>query len=515
MRILRNILGLGPELGSLIAAMAVVALASCGTEPEQISQSSDPLAEEAISKIAKHPHKALCAHDTRPGYRHCHARVRTDESGIVPFAAAPSGLTPADLRSAYAIPSSGGSGKTIAIVDAQDDPNAEKDLGTYRSQFGLPACTTANGCFKKVNQNGAASPLPKADKGWAGEIALDIEMASAACPDCKILLVEANSSSDADLMAAEATAAKLGASVISNSWGGSEDSSISTNDSTWFNHPGVAVFVSAGDDGYGAEYPATSGYVTAVGGTSLTKNSSTRGWAEAVWGSAKNTDGGTGSGCSKYVAKPSWQKDTGCSKRTAADVAAVADPNTGVSIYDTYGGTGWGVYGGTSASAPLVAGIWAVTGNSAADASLSYTKSSAFYDITSGTNGSCSGSYLCTAKAGYDGPTGNGTPHASLLGGGGGGGGTCTPSCSGRVCGDDGCGGSCGTCASGKTCSSAGQCVGGTSTCSHDVCATGKKLVSTCDPCVTQVCGSDSYCCGTRWDASCVDEAVSICGASC
>jgi hypothetical protein len=470
---------------ALATCAAVLVLASCGTDPqdESTAQRGAALSGSASPKAGVQ-HRALCEHTDTPGQRHCFARVVVaDENGFAPNVSGPSGLNPADIVSAYKLPSSGGSGKTIAIVDAQDDPNAEKDLGVYRTQFGLPACTTANGCFKKVNQTGTASPLPKADSGWAGEIALDIEMASAACPSCKILLVEASSANDADLMAAEATAAKLGASVISNSWGGAEDSTIATNDSAWFNHPGVAITVAAGDDGYGAEYPATSKYVTSVGGTNLKKSTSTtRGWTETVWGSASNVDGGTGSGCSKYIAKPTWQKDTSCTKRMATDMAAVADPNTGVSVYDTYGGSGWAVYGGTSAAAPIVAAILAVTGNSAADSSLSYTKTTAFFDITSGTNGSCSSSYLCTAKAGYDGPTGNGSPNGALLSGGT----TCTPACT-----------------------------GGTSSCAHDICTSGKKLTKTCDPCVTKICAADSFCCNSSWDATCVDEVTDICGETC
>lgn len=509
MRTTRFARSFGPMVAASVGLLLLVW--GCGAGPESEDALSEDRAVSALSQVAQHPHKALCPRPNRPGERYCHARVRTDEQGLVPFLAGPSGLNPTDLRSAYALPSSGGSGKTVAIVDAQDDPNAEKDLGTYRTQFGLPACTTANGCFKKVNQNGAASPLPKADAGWAGEIALDLDMVSAACPDCKLLLVEANSATDADLKAAELTAVSLGASVISNSWGGDEDSTIAAGDAAWFNHPGVAITVSAGDSGYGAEYPATSQYVTAVGGTSLVKGSGARGWTETVWGTKKNTDGGTGSGCSKYITKPSWQKDTGCAKRTVADVAAVADPNTGVSVYDSYGGSGWAVYGGTSAAAPLVAGIFAITGNGKATGSLSYSKPTAFYDVVAGVNGSCTPTYLCNAAAGYDGPTGNGSPNGSVLKSSG----TCTASCVGKSCGDDGCGGSCGSCASGTTCSSAGTCTGSSSTCAHAICVAGKKLTDGCDACVTKICAADDYCCSGSWDSVCVSEVSELCGQTC
>lgn len=494
----------------LVSSAAAVLLTSCGAElgiGDKEATSNDH-ALEAISRLPKFKDKALCAHDDRPGIMHCHARVRTDSGGAVPLLAGPLGFSPADLKSAYKIPS-GGSGKIIAIVDAYDDPKAEEDLGRYRAEFGLSACTTANGCFKKVNQNGYTSPLPAANRGWAGEIALDIEMAAATCPDCKLLLVEANSPSDTDLMAAVLTAVRLGASVISNSWGGDESSSISRDDAKWFHHPGVAITVSSGDSGYGAEYPATSRYVTSVGGTSLVKSDNPRGWAEAAWGSPSNKAGGAGSGCSEYISKPVWQTDTGCDKRTSADVSAVADPNTGVAVYDSYGGSGWAVFGGTSAAAPIVAGILAATGNSATDGSLSYRQPSAFFDITSGANGRCDGSYLCTAKPGYDGPTGNGSPNGSALKMG-----SCTPNCSGKTCGPDGCGGSCGTCDEDASCDSAGQCVPAPS-CVHSICTTGKKLAPTCDPCVAAICAVDPYCCDIRWNSICLDEVSTICEITC
>jgi subtilase family serine protease len=328
--------------------------------------------------------------------------------GTVSAAATPSGLGPSSLQSAYNLPSStAGSGRTVAIIDAYDDPNAESDLAVYRAQYGLPACTTANGCFKKVDQTGGTN-YPRGDGGWAEEISLDLDMVSAACPNCKILLVEAKSATMTNLGTAVNTAVSLGAKYVSNSYGGSESSSDPTYDSTYFNHPGVAITVSSGDNGYGNEYPASSKYVTAVGGTSLKTASNSRGWTETVWS-------GAGSGCSKYDSKPSWQTDSGCANRTVADVSAVADPNTGVAVYDTYRiGTGWMVFGGTSASAPLIASVYALAGapsSGSYPASFPYAHSSSLYDVTSGSNGSCSGSYLCTGGTGYDGPTGLGTPN--------------------------------------------------------------------------------------------------------
>ncbi|MCL2554791.1 MAG: peptidase S8 [Actinomycetia bacterium] len=357
-----------------------------------------------------------CAVSTHPGVMACKAlKVTSGANSLaasarsVNPAATPSGYGPSDLQSAYALPSTGGSGATVAIVDAYDDPNAESDLATYRAQYGLPACTTANGCFKKVGQSGT-STLPSADAGWAEEISLDLDMVSATCPSCHILLVEATSATMANLGKSVNTAVSLGAKYVSNSYGGGESSSDTSYDSSYFNHPGVAITVSAGDSGYGAEYPAASKYVTAVGGTSLKKSSTTRGWTDTVWS-------GTGSGCSAYDAKPTWQTDTGCAKRTIADVSAVADPATGVAVYDSYGGdSGWEVFGGTSASSPIIASVYALAGtpsSGSTPASFPYAHTSSLNDVTSGSNGSCSSSYLCTAKSGYDGPTGLGTPNGT------------------------------------------------------------------------------------------------------
>ncbi|MFF3907342.1 putative Ig domain-containing protein [Streptomyces sp. NPDC001848] len=364
----------------------------------------------------KVPTQHLCA-TAKPGQASCFAQRRTDirqRLASALAAAAPSGLSPANLHSAYNLPSTGGSGLTVAVVDAFNDPNAESDLATYRSTYGLSACTKANGCFKQVSQTGSTTSLPTNDSGWAGEEALDLDMVSAVCPNCNIILVEANSANDTDLGIAENEAVALGAKFVSNSWGGSESSAQTSEDTSYFKHPGVAITVSAGDSGYGAEYPATSQYVTAVGGTALSTSSNSRGWTESVWNTSSTE--GTGSGCSAYDPKPSWQTDTGCSKRMEADVSAVADPATGVAVYDTYGGSGWAVYGGTSASAPIIAGVYALAGTPGSSdypAKYPYSHTSNLYDVTSGSNGSCSTSYFCTAGTGYDGPTGWGTPNGT------------------------------------------------------------------------------------------------------
>ncbi|GAA4835947.1 S53 family peptidase [Kitasatospora terrestris] len=332
--------------------------------------------------------------------------------GVTPNAV-PSGYGPGDLLSAYKLPANGGAGMTVAIVDAYNDPSAESDMAVYRSQYGLPACTKASGCFRQVNQTGGSS-LPANNTGWAGEISLDLDMVSAIAPNAKIVLVEASSATMANLGTSVNTAVSLGARFVSNSYGGGESSADTSYDSSYFNHPGVAITVSSGDSAYGAEYPAASRYVTAVGGTALKRSSTARGWTESVW--LTNSTEGTGSGCSKYDAKPTWQKDTGCAKRTVADVSAVADPATGVAVYQTYGGSGWAVYGGTSASAPIIAGVYALGGapsGGSAPASFPYARTTALFDVTTGSNGSCSPAYLCKAGAGYDGPTGLGTPNGT------------------------------------------------------------------------------------------------------
>ena len=323
----------------------------------------------------------------------------------------PPGFGPADLQSAYALPSStAGAGQTVAIVDAYDDVTAEHDLGVYRAQYGLSPCTTANGCFKKVNQTGGSTP-PSANASWGQEIALDLDMVSAVCPNCHILLVEANSATFVDLGTAVNEAAALGANAISNSYGGGESSAETTSYDAYYNHPGHAITVSSGDSGYGVQYPAASRYVTAVGGTSLVRASNARGWTETVWS-------GAGSGCSAYEPKPSWQTDTGCARRTVADVSAVANPSTGVAVYDStpyQGRSGWMVFGGTSVAAPVIGAVYALAGNGSTinDGSYPYGHLSSLFDVTSGSNGSCGSSYLCTGKTGYDGPTGNGTPNGA------------------------------------------------------------------------------------------------------
>jgi subtilase family serine protease len=256
----------------------------------------------------------------------------------------------------------------------------------------------------KVNQAGEQGNYPRADTGWSQETALDLDTASAMCPGCRILPVEADSNSFANLALAVNRAFAMGAHVISNSYGGGEPGSSSYE--SYYGYAGVAVTVSSGDSGYGVQFPASSPHVTAVGGTSLTKANGSRGWAETAWSRA-------GSGCSSVYAKPSWQKDSGCARRTVADVSAVADPYTGVAVYGPTSArkSGWMVFGGTSVGAPLIGGIYGVNAGAVNYGGDPYSHTSALFDVTSGSNGSCGGSYLCTAGVGNDGPTGLGTPN--------------------------------------------------------------------------------------------------------
>ena len=354
------------------------------------------------------PSPAGSAHSMRTcakpatGSAACHALVRVDASGKPLVTATPSGFGPADIESAYQLAGATSTG-TVAIVDAYNDPTAEADLGVYRNQFGLPACTTTNGCFTKVGQTGSSKSLPRTNAGWATEISLDLDMVSAACPSCKILLVEAKSANFSDLGTAVNYAATQHVAAISNSYGGSDSAGTNAYD-----HPGIAVTASTGDGGYGIESPASFDSVVAVGGTSLKSASNTRGWTETAWS-------GAGSGCSTKNAKPAWQTGaTLCSGKANADVSAVADPNTGVAVYDStsyQGRKGWQIYGGTSAASPIIASVYALAGNlSGYPADYTWGNPAGLNDVASGSNGTCPTPVWCTSGAGWDGPTGLGTP---------------------------------------------------------------------------------------------------------
>jgi len=338
------------------------------------------------------------------GSARCHVVVATDERGNPDAGLSPTGLSPAAIKAAYGFPTDpgAGAGETIAIVDAYDAPTAEADLNTFSSQFGLPPCTTANGCFQKVNQNGGTS-YPSVNAGWALEIALDVQWAHAIAPGAKILLVEASSNSFANLLAAESYA-KTHAGYVSNSWGASEFSLESLYDS-YFKQSGVSVFVSAGDSGLPAEYPSSSPNVISVGGTTLHFDGAGNLTGETGW-----SDGG--GGCSAYESATAAQAgfsgyaQVACGGRRATpDVALDADPASGVSVYDStpYSGqSGWFTVGGTSASAPMWAGRAAVEGV-VVDSAYVYGSSIPFRDVTSGSNGApcLTGFDLCSGRGSW------------------------------------------------------------------------------------------------------------------
>ena len=419
----------------LLAAVGLLLMSlSCGDE-SSIETAADPndagdlqSADESLSVIPSwwpaiphERHMPVCEPKS-DGEVHCHARVIVDEQGAPKASPGPTGYGPSQFLGSYNLSGTATGNPIIAIVDAYDDPNILADLNTYSQYYSIPtmtACPTSPWpptapCFRKVDQNGGTN-YPRSNASWALEISLDVEIAHAICKNCTILLVEAKSAGMSDLMAAIDRARLMGAKAISNSWGGNEFSGQTSYD-TRFNYPGIAFTVSSGDSGYGVEYPASSQYATAVGGTTLVVSGNNY-VGETAWS-------GAGSGCSTYEPRPSFQTAlglTGCTKRMVADVSADADPNTGASVYDSvsYGGKkGWFKVGGTSLAAPLIAAVYTLgsVGIGVQANSLPYllgNYSTDLHDITSGSNGNCSVSYLCKAVAGYDGPTGLGSPKGS------------------------------------------------------------------------------------------------------
>jgi len=345
---------------------------------------------------------------------------------IVPDAApnaGPPGIFPVRMRTAYGFSAiaNGGAGQTIAIVDAFDDPNVEADLGTFDTEFHLPSCTTANGCFKKLFQTGVTPPADTSGI-WSDEIAIDTQWAHAIAPGAKIILVESNSDSNRDLFAAVAVAVQNGASVVSMSWSGPESSKETSTDSL-FEAAHVTFVAATGDDGHGARYPATSPFVVAVGGTSLTINNSTGAWVgETAWS-------GSGGGQSAFETEPGYQMGVQTSgKRGVPDVAYDGDPGTGVPVYNSFSCgagcvTGWAQWGGTSIGTPQWAALFAIANaerRAAGKARLTTPQvdlypvaEGDYHDIVSGTNGGCG--VLCNAGVGYDFVTGLGSPKANLV----------------------------------------------------------------------------------------------------
>jgi subtilase family serine protease len=386
------------------------------------------------------------------------AKAHTHPLGIVrrtlapaPSAAAGSfGLRPSDVHSAYNLPASAPGAQTVAIVDAFNNPEVESDLREYSEEFGLPACTGANGCLSVVNELGSGSPLPypksrgeletglggsgaervQAEEaaGWGLEISLDIDAVHATCQSCHIELIEARSSSVEDLEQAEQTAVESGAGEVTNSWGGPEPGETpATEAGSPFDHPGTVITASAGDDGYlswdaeagergYADFPASSPHVVSVGGTRLSLGAGSSWRGETVW----NGSGAGGGGCSTVFGAQPWQQATadwasvGCgSKRAVADISADADPYTGLAVHDTSpacrtryleGGVEhtahWCTIGGTSLASPMISAVFALAGGSGGvpyPTRTLYENAAAghgsMHDVTVGSNGECAKPY--------------------------------------------------------------------------------------------------------------------------
>ncbi|HUA03421.1 MAG TPA: hypothetical protein VMB27_05920 [Solirubrobacteraceae bacterium] len=441
---------------SLLPLIAVCALASPAHAGVRSQAASQQAIASALSQSTGLTPSQVTSQDvcgpTRPGFATCdaealvlrsnHARVRPNVHGgasftqvfpaggrgipsVRPAAAAgaqPEPGTPAWLQQAYDLTylsQTRGAGDTVAIVDAGDDPTAESDLAVFRSTYGLPACTTANGCFQKVNQSGQSSPLPVPDPVWEPEESLDIDAVSALCPNCKILLVEANDASDYSLDQAVIEAAHLHANQISNSWSDNEPTAISGT----YSFAGSAVIAATGDTGYVGggydAYPAAFPRVTAVGGTSLAPTSSgqsARGFGESAW--SDDWGWGASSGCAVNQLKPAYQDDIGCTGRAYSDLSADGDPETGLMVYGSSIG-GWWQYGGTSLATPLIAAYEAITGINGTTPQWAYTDSALLNDPAAGSSGDCPEAilYICEAGTGYDGPTGIGSISGAVVAG--------------------------------------------------------------------------------------------------
>ena len=405
------LLGLGLAGPGLATSPAQAATARAG----RVAAASPP--GHSSFRLAAGVRRACAAPDA-PGIASCDsllvstARAGRTRLGVQAASTAPAGYSPANLQSAYGLQSeSEGTRQTVAIVAPYWDSTADADLAIYRSQYGLPPCTTGNGCLTEVDLSSSPTDVP----GWTTEDQVDMDVVSAVCPNCHILLVEAAGDDLPDLGSAVQTAVADGAHVVDFSPNTPEFSG-ETSDDTYFDVPGVAIVTPSGDSGYGVSYPAASPYVTAVGGTVLTADASVaRGWTETVWP-------GTGSGCSAYEPQPSWQAslDTGCTGRMDNDVSAVsasASSQTPVAYYDSDDADGWGETGGTVVSASVIAGLYALAGTPAAGstpASYPYSYPDMLNAVTSGSNGTCSVTSWCNGGTGYNGPAGQGTPESVI-----------------------------------------------------------------------------------------------------
>lgn len=438
----------------LIFALAALAACSGGLTRSLVPQTASlqPGVKGDVPFRSADPIRWLCPTPGTAEVMQCFSAVRTDVMPTMQFEAQTSedvescpfttGYCPNDLQDAYALPSlTRGKGRLVAIVDAFGYKRAASDLAEYRSTMGLKACTTGSKCLRIVNQEGNPSPLPKepssSNSGWLGEESLDLDMVSAICPNCKIVLIQADNNNTTNLYDGVKTATdKLSAKYVGVSWGGGPEG----QDNPIFHKSGVVIAASAGDNGGGTQdgggpiQPCTYTYVVCVGGTHLVSDShNARGWSETVWNDfnlsgCSGPCGATGSACSKKIKKPSWQTDTQCTMRSAADTSATASLRAAVIVYNSEIGYRacpyycWYLFGGTSASTQIIAATYALAENASDQNGASYLwkhhSAHNINDVKLGNNISarlgitCASKvkYICTARTGFDGPTGWGTP---------------------------------------------------------------------------------------------------------
>ena len=370
--------------------------------------------------------RPVCATNRPAGVAHCDALIRASSttpsreqhSSAAPAAriGANGAYSPSYLQSAYNVASlsssNGGAGQIVAIVDAFNDPSLVNDLAHYRRSFALPGCPkravsiSAKSCsIQVVNESGMSTPLPAANAAWAQEASIDVDMVSAICPLCQILVVEAKTSGMNDLGSAVNTAVALHASVVSNSYGTAEYPGEVTDTQLYYNHPGVPIVAAAGEMGQGVEFPAASPDVVAVGGTTLMQytNTGTRNGYETAWKK-------TSSGCSAYEPKPVWQSTLACTNRSVTDVAAVANPATGVWIYDSFRSSGSLIAGGTSVATPIISALFALASNGATN---NVDPVAHLYQSADALSPMQSSSSASSTQVGYTNATGLGSPGAS------------------------------------------------------------------------------------------------------
>ena len=402
-----------PVALAVVSAVALVLSSFGGVAVAQAAPgviTKDACPAPALGRITCDAQMLVSRRNGKPVRPNVKRTRRTGRNTAASGLPAPRQMTPAYLQQAYDLTylsATRGLGDTVAVVGIYDDQSAASDLATFRSTYGLPACTVANGCFRQLNEQGQGSPLPAAGTDWAEEESMDIEAVSALCPNCKIDLVEASAADAQDLQTAITSAIGVGANQVSVSG----DGLYGQNPFTDFSAPGVAIVVASGDSGALPSdedaYPAALPYVTAVGGTTLAPAGaaapSPRGVTETAWNSSS-------AGCDTEEQPLPYQPADGCRGRSYADVSADADPATGLTVYDSAAG-GWFDGGGTSLAAPLVAAFEAVTGVDGSTPQWAYNDAAELNDPSTGSTGSCAGelAILCDAGPGYDGPTGAGS----------------------------------------------------------------------------------------------------------